>query len=269
MIDISPRRTYERLLRSWWVITIGLILGGLAGWLYTRFQPPVYEATAAYDVSLDQQQIAARLNLGPEKLPLVSTAQNVYLAPVVDVFDAPGVRARLVNDANAQGIKLQDEDVNGENFYLDRRGVRWFLSVRNTDPVAAAKLANLWLAAADPVIREAQAHTAQSRFLQLQRDAIQKCFSEMDFTRANQCAGTAFSAPSALEEYLNSLEQQISSEAQAGRSIDPAITFVVGRQAEPPSQPILYNTSLIILAGSLIGLLVGILAVSQIKVVKP
>jgi len=45
--------------------------------------------------------------------------------------------------------------------------------------------------------------------LQLQHDSVQKCFAEMDFALANQCAGTSFTTPAHLDAYLKELETQM------------------------------------------------------------
>lgn len=258
MNDLSPRTLFERILSTWWIIAALMILGGLAGWVFGRFRAPVYEATAAYEVSLDQQQIANRLSIPPSQLPLNAVAQDTYLIPVENSFTDPAVRNRLVADATAQGIKLKYTDINQTNFSIDLRGVLWLIRVRNTDPVVAARLANLWVAAANTALLEEQAHSNQAQALQVQRAAVQKCFSELDFAAANPCAGTSFSTPDVLQAYLNQLDQQINSEMLADHNIDPALTFVVAQPAEPPAQPVLNATGELILAGSLIGLLAGI-----------
>jgi hypothetical protein len=268
MNDVSPRELLERILRLWWVIAAGMLLGGMAAWVFSRFRPPVYEAIAIYEVSLDQQQLADRLKLDPSQLPMDFTAQNVYLAPAENIFYIPEVVARLVADANAQGIKLKDSDFYTPNFSMDRKGGRWLVSVRNSDPVIAAQLVNLWVASANSAIQDAQTHYARFMALQDQRTAVQKCFSKADFPQANQCAGTSFGAPAELDAYLNSLEQQIISEQQAGRDIDPALRYSFVGPADPPSFPVLYNTSTLILAGAVIGLLVAGLVLQRLPVHK-
>lgn len=259
MNDLSPRTFFERILGTWWIIAALMILGGVAGWIFGHFHAPIYEATATYEVSLDEQQLAERLSLPPSTLPLDSVTQNIYLDPVEVLFDSPEVRNRLVADATAQGIPLNYQDINTTIFSIDRRGVPWLVTVRNTDPVIAARLVNLWVEDSHTALQEAKAHSDQAQALQIQRTAVQKCFSELDFAQANQCAGTSFSAPADLQTYLNQLDQQINSEVLAGHNIDPALTFTFAQQAEAPGHPVLYVLSELILAGSLIGLLVGII----------
>jgi len=268
MNDLSPLDMLERTLRHWWLLAVLMVLGGAVGWTLSLFRHPVYEATAVYQVSLDEQQLVARGLVAADKLPLQFEDQNIYLSPVADLFDDSTVRAKLVADARSNNIQLQESDFNTVNFYLDRRGNQWFVTVRSADPVTTARLADLWLVNVDAALREAQTHTYQFLSLQLQHDSVQKCFAAMDFKQANQCAGVSFATPVDLGAYLKSLETNMTFEQQAGRGIDPALMFVIVSQANLPSHPALYSISLMIVAGSLIGLLAGIILVQVLQPVK-
>ncbi len=264
MNDIDPREILDRSLRFWWVAAVGVFLGGAAAWLFTSFRPPVYEATATYSVTLDTQQLAGRLKLDPSQVPTDFASQNPYLAPAENVFYLPGVISRMASDAQAQGIDFTAGDFRPSAFYLDRKGSNWFVSARSTDPALAARLADLWLAAADAALRTAQAHNARAMDLQEQLDRMQACFAGKDLPAANLCAGTSFATPADLEAARSSLQAQAQSERDAGWGIDPALEFTLVRPASAPSYPVLYTRSLVILAGALIGLLAGALVVQRL-----
>jgi len=51
--EIDPGEVLNRLLRSWWVIVLCMLLLGAAGYLFHTLRPPVYEATATFNVWLD------------------------------------------------------------------------------------------------------------------------------------------------------------------------------------------------------------------------
>lgn len=268
MNDLSPLDMLERTLRRWWMLVALMVLGGVAGWTFSLFRHPVYEATAVYQVALDEQQLVERGLVTADKLPLLFEDQNIYLAPAANMFYDSTMQANLVADARSHNIQLQENDFNPVNFYLDRRGKQWFVTVRSADPATAARLADLWLADVDAALREAQTHSYQSISLQLQHDSVQKCFAEMDFKQANQCAGASFAAPVDLGAYLKGLETQMTSEQQAGRGIDPALLFVIVSQANQPSHPVLYSVSLMMMGGSLIGFLAGMILVQVLRPVK-
>jgi uncharacterized protein involved in exopolysaccharide biosynthesis len=259
MTGLSSREVLDRTIHMWWILVVLAILGGLAGWIFSKTRPPIYEANAVYEVMLDEQQLVKDGLVTEDKLPLQFAENDVYLSAAADIFYNPDVKVRVIGDAMSQGIPLIEKDFTSTNFNLDRRGQRWSISVRSTDPSIAAKLANIWLTVANSALLEARGHTSQSLGLGLSLDSVQKCFSELDFSKANLCAGTAFSSPAGLVEYLKNIQQQIVSEKAAGFGIYPALSFVITSPAQPPASPILYSASLIILAGSLLGLLAGVL----------
>jgi Chain length determinant protein. len=265
MNDLLPLELLGRTLRRWWLLAALMLLGGAAGWVISQFRHPVYEATAVYQVTLDEQQLVDRGLMTADQLPLQFADQNIYLAPAADMFDDPAARASLVADARSQSIQLKESDFNPNAFYLDRRGKQWFVTVRSADPVTAARLADMWMSTVDAALRDAQDHSNHSISLQLQHDSIQKCFAEMDFNQANQCAGTSFTTPTDLAVHLKELETQMATEQQAGHGIDPALSFVIVSQASLPSHPVLYATGTIIAAGSLMGLLAGLVLVQVLQ----
>ncbi len=254
-----------RSLHGWWIVALAILVGGAAGWIFNSFQHPVFEATAFYDVTVDQDQLAVEQGLQPGQLDMDFAAQNVYLTPVEDIFYRPEVVNQLVTDATAQGISIQaDNFYTSNSFSIDRRGSRWFISVRRTDPGTAATLANLWVGAADTFVQDAQMHSAKALALQTERTLIERCFSNNDFIRADQCSGTSLSSSAELNTKLVDLAQQITAEQDAGRNVDPAIKHVFTEPAKPPVYPILYTRSLILLAGALIGFLAGIFILLQL-----
>jgi hypothetical protein len=268
MNDLSPLEMFKRTLQRWWMLVALMVLGGAAGWVFSLLQPPVYESTTVYQVNLDEQQLVDRKLVAAEQLPLEFADQNVYLSPVASMFNDPTVLSDMVTTANSQNIPLEQKDFNADDFSLDRRGAEWFVTVRSTDPARAAHLADLWLGGVDAALQEVRAHSFQVYSLRLQYDSLSKCFAEMDFQQANQCAGTSFADPAALDTWLNGLETQIASEQVAARGIDTAVMFVIISPANLPSHPVLYSVSLLIIAGSLIGLLAGIVLVQGLKPAK-
>ncbi|MFH2104563.1 MAG: Wzz/FepE/Etk N-terminal domain-containing protein [Chloroflexota bacterium] len=263
MKDKSPQEIFEATLRGWWVLILTTVLAALAGWAFSLVQPPVYEATAYYGVSLDQVKIAERSGLDPATvLPFEFTTLDIYYRPVESVFRDPDTKTQLVEVANADGIDIDIDEFTGHNFYIDRRGSEWFITVRHTDPGTAARLANLWVEVSDSRLRELQAHAFVHNTLVQQRELIENCFNTEDFVTANRCAGTSILDQSQLTAYFIDLNQQIQDEEISRQSIDIAITYQLVQPAELPEQPVLYQRSVLILAGGMIGFLIGTLGLN-------
>ncbi|MBN2386535.1 MAG: hypothetical protein JXB85_05905 [Anaerolineales bacterium] len=257
MIDISPRASLERLLRLWWVLALATLLGGLAGWLFSRFQPPVYEATALYRVELNTAAVIQRLSLDPE-IGLSLQVQNNYYGAVKGLVTSTAVLSDLETAAREQGLPVDTIDY---DISLLQSTHRFMFVVRSPDPELAAQVANLWMQIGDARLQESRAYAVQALVLELQRDSVYACFQDLDFTSANACAGTAFTVPTALDFYMDELNAQIETQRLASANIDAAFDLGVVELAELPASPVLYSVSTLIFAGMVFGFLMGITGV--------
>jgi hypothetical protein len=266
MNDINPQQALERAMHLWWLIAVCVLLGGVAGWTFSMFRHPVYEATAFYDVSVDQPELARRLGLDPQT-PLGFSAIRPYIDPAANVFYQEETQNELFAAAQSQGIPAEAVDFSSNDLILDRSGALWYVTVRNADAELAARLANLWLELADTRIRAMLAHAYSAESLETVRSAVMQCFSSLNLTKANECAGTAFNTPVEFETYIAGLDRQIAAERQASGGVDTVLEVELGRAAQPPAEPVLYRQGTLILAGSLAGFLVGLalIPISQLS----
>ena len=264
MNDLDSRTIFERLLRFWWVISLGMILGGLAGWVFSRFHQPIYEATAYYQVTMDEQALVKRLGLDPQT-EVDFLMVNPYLTLAADLFYSPDIRESVTTNLDAEGIHLSPADFNTRNFILDRRGSVWFVTARDSDPDRAVKMADLWLQTTDGHLREFQAHAVQLQVLKLQNSLVERCFTDFSFSEANLCAGTTFASLQEVNTFLGGLVDQIATEDVSSRGIDPLLSFVIDRPAVATASPMLYARSNLMVAGGLVGLLIAIVLVFTIK----
>jgi hypothetical protein len=261
MNDIELSQEFHLILHRWWLIALLTIVGGLSGWVVGYFLPPVYEATAFYKVDLNEDEVVKRDSL-PGIASLDYARTNLYLGPVADMFFDPEISTELVLSAAQNGISMTSEDFRAPTFSLDRRGMEWFITVRDRDPETAALLANLWLELVDARLNGQLAHASSAEDLQIVHALVETCFTGNNLEQGNQCAGTTFSGPSDLEAYLQDLEGQIASEQEDSGGLVPVISLEITRQAEPSSAPILYRRSLLMASGSLLGLLLSMLVIS-------
>jgi hypothetical protein len=257
MNDIVLQPAFARALKAWWIWALAIFLGGIAGWVFALFHAPVYEATAFYRVTVDAAEINRRLGFDPQRT-LEFSDSNVYLSPAADVFYLLEIPEELAAAAKRQGLSFAAGQFIPGNFILDRRGSTWFVTVRQTDPNRAAQLANLWLELVDNHLRDMSAHAFRVEALEVQRSSLIACFSSMDFTQANQCAGTVFSSPNDFDQYISGLDHSIALEREASHGLDTVLAFYLDRPAEVPANPILYSRSSAILAGGLLGFVVGL-----------
>ena len=248
MTEISPLELLHRALRFWWVAAAGAVLGGLLGLLFASFHAPLYEASSVYRVAFDETR-------APEAdFRDIETAKQAAL----DIFFSLPVQREVSELARAEGILVSQADFQDGRFTVQRINGRWLLAVRSEDPHHAAMLANAWSAAAQPQLEEAYSHALAVELIRRQIGVLETCFMTADLAQANVCADTGFANRAAYADSLQDLRSQQSREALAAVGLEAALTLQPGREAVPPTAPVHYGRNTLVLAGLLLGFLLGV-----------
>jgi hypothetical protein len=255
--DISPRDSLEHVLYYWWVIALAIITGGLLGWGIGRLSSPVFEARAGYRVSLDDNSVLAELHKTDPGAELTYDVKAPYLAPVALAFYTPEVRTAVQEQAAVEGLDFPQDSFRTGQLSLDQHGNAWMVVVRHSDPATAARLANLWISIADKNLRGAHTQAVLALSLKIQIDLLTRCFTLADLAQVNQCAGTSFTTPAEMQASYQGLDQQYQRALLASEGISTLVNFGPAEVAVPPARPVYYNTGLLMLAGGLLGLIIG------------
>jgi hypothetical protein len=266
MNDISPRKSLDQVLRYWWVIALAMIAGGIVGWGVSHLSAPVYEARAGYRVNVDDNALLAELRKTNPEAVLSYDIRAPYLTPVALVFYLPEVRSAVEEQARAEGLAFPSGGFRSGVLSLDQRGDEWTIIVRHSNKETAAKLANMWVDIADKYLRQAHEEAVQAQVLKMQLTVLSNCFSDMNLVDANKCAGTTFVDMREIQAYLKDLDRQYQEALTASKGISTLVTFNRSSVADPPERPVYYTTSLLILAGSLIGLLIAGAVIQRLPV---
>lgn len=264
--DISPRDSLEHALHYWWVIALSMVIGGLVGWGIARFSSPVYEARAGYRVTLDDDAVLAKAQKTNPAAELTYELRAPYLTPVALVFYAPEVRAAVEKQALADGLVFPEDGFRNGQLALDQRRSDWTIIVRHSNSESAAKLANLWVSTADGHLREARKQAALAETLKIQIALLSHCFLDSSLFDGNQCAGTSFTNLDEFTARFQELDRQYQDALSASEGISPLVNFEPGLEALVPSRPVYYNTGLLMLAGSLLGLIFGGVIVQKLPI---
>ena len=262
--DISPRDSFVHVLRYWWVIALAMIIGGLIGWGIGRLATPVYEARAGYRVSLDEDAVLAELHKTSPQAELTYDVRAPYLAPVALVFFASEVRTAVQDQATAAGLDFPKDGFRTGQLSLDQQGDEWTIVVRHSDPVSAAKLANLWVSIANGRLIKDHGQAVMAASLKLQIDMLTQCFTNPNLTEANQCAGTSFTKVPEMQAYYQDLDRKYQDALSANEGISTLVSFEPGAVATPPAQPIYYRTGLLMVVGGLLGLIIAGVVVQRL-----
>jgi capsular polysaccharide biosynthesis protein len=255
MSELSPRDILERTFRGWPLIAVGVLLGGLLGWLFSTLHTPIYETHAEILIHVDSALWAQE-----KKVDIIQEIElfNSY-QPIIGVISSKEVIENLILAAQAEGVPL-NRNTFLTNFSIQRVNLVWQMTVRAADPETAARLANLWVQTALPAYEAAHQHASAASVLELERLAVEKCFTDADFASGNACARTSFTAPADLETFLADLDTRIASERESAHSLDAALTLEAGAPASVPSAPMFYARTWLTLIGALLGLIAGIIA---------
>ena len=157
--EIDPGEVLSHLLRSWWVIVLCMLLLGAAGYLFHTLRPPVYEATATFNVWLDFNDLTTDREF-------TEYDEDLSINAVGNAYVSPAVLEKVIAEALKQGwIQAENELI--LNYKLERKHESWELRYLSTNPQLAMDVVNFWAASGYAHLSEleqAQAIPAYVRF---------------------------------------------------------------------------------------------------------
>jgi uncharacterized protein involved in exopolysaccharide biosynthesis len=236
---------YSRTLRQrWWMIVIIALLGGFFGFFFSILNPPIYEAHSVLIVGNDFTSI--------DRTTWTDTKSDAVINKSALIVNSKDVLDQIVTYFKAKGII-----VSSDAFSIARRISKWDLVVQDKDPIVAADVANAWLDLSYKTLDEARQHSINALAIAEKISLLTNCSNAS--TLSSFCAGITNDVQLSTE--IANLTKALDIEERDSRSISVVITFEKGSAAEIPSQPTIYNRNLLVLIGSLLGLLIGSLGV--------
>lgn len=135
MQEFDPVEHFYTYLRLWWLLLAAALLGGLAGFLFSRTHAPLYEAMAKFMVEIDLEKVPQdKLDFYYIDMALATTEGALISDEVLE--DVYAEAARL-GQATAGWDLLADTSI-------ERRHAFWELRFRHPDPELAKALVNWW-----------------------------------------------------------------------------------------------------------------------------
>ena len=242
--EFLPRESLERALEHWWVIVLLTVLGGIGGWAFHFFHPPLYEATAVVTVNMDYQ-----------KRQLSQYEEDYAFGDAAAIATSDDVENQIITEAQSRGIPTEFYQLR-QQMYLEREQSFWELHIRNQNPEIAAELANLWAGKFYAALNTALGHAIQADQIQTQIDAINKSLSHSGAPELSPESQTA----------LQNLTDELSQEQQASLGLISIMKFALSGSAVVPQEPVLYDLANLVLAGACIGFVVSLWVAGIIKV---
>ena len=199
--EFSSKNEILHLLHSWWMLVIGMVLGGLAGFAFNYVQQPTYQAKATVFTVIDYQKIRdVRLSEYDEDMT-INSVQSVMLS--TDVIGS------LIMEIAKSGISL-DYTSFMDRMSIYRKFTDYELFYRDYDPEIAQLIVNTW------------ADIGTQKYQVMQKSG----------------------------------------------SLPVYIKVIPGSLASLPTEPVQQHMNTHVLAGAILGLLVGV-AISSVRKVSP
>lgn len=247
--SFSPREKALNALTYWWVIAVTAIIGGLIGLGVFAVKKPVYEARVTLTISINYARTGV----------LEQYDKDLALGTAAGVIFSTDVMLQVADAAQDNDIPVDFETLKNSSV-MERKASQWTLRVRAADPDHAAFLANTWIDIGIDALDTAYAHAITAYSLQDYIDTLETCMQQVAVNAIVPIC--PYTSVTELQAELASASSLLLVEKQASRNLFPEMTFHVDQRATPPGKPVLYGRNNLVLAGLLIGLVVGIVIVS-------
>jgi len=248
MDDFSPIETIERALRGWWWVALLVICGGGAGWLAHKALPPQYEAKAVFSAAVDFKQAGS----------IDTLEQDKSINVIRDTILSPTVMDQVIVDAQAAGVTVDRAGLL-DMADLERKSEIWELRIRSSNPALAQTLVNLWADRANAVLKTYLLHAQQADALHQQLMVLSICLQQAVVPGSSDglCQQTD---PDGVAAQYQKVSDALNVETLASGGLPSWVLFDLQQKADLPTQPVMYGTNTLVLAGSLIGFVLALWA---------
>jgi polysaccharide biosynthesis transport protein len=135
MNEFVPLDHFYLFIRYWWVVVLATIIGGVAGFFFSRMHTPLYEATATFYINVDLSKV--------KESPLPLHDEDLALSMIQGALLHPQVVEELVQELKKSNPELDTVKFLA-NHTLERKNAFWELRYRDPDPLMAQEIVNLW-----------------------------------------------------------------------------------------------------------------------------
>lgn len=251
-LEFEPRQQFLRVLHRWWLMVLVGTAGGLLALAFSMTHPAMYEASAHLGMDIAYGS-TLRLELVVEDRVMGRVSALIESDPVLT-----RVVATLPSDLRASRGWATPADLRSA-VRIDKQLGEWLLTVDDRDPAAAAKVANVWADAAIEALDVATRHAWAAVGLQsgpFQVDCKQTQPETSDIPGIDWQAWSCTVLP--LKLSADALNGSLQNEIQQSQGILPVLAYSLLQRASPPATPVVWGRGTLVLAGTLIGFLTGV-----------
>lgn len=234
----------KTLLKKWWLIVIFALIGGMAGFIFTIKNPPIYEAFSVLIVGNDYTSV--------DRTIWTDTKSDTVINRSALIVNSDGIKDQIIAD-----FKKKGKEIEPDAFSIAKRLAKWDLVVQHTDPQLAAEAANAWLDISFNALLEARQHSLNALAISKKLSILTNCSNETD--PSSFCTGITNNIQ--LSDEITALTNALDAEERSSRSVSVVLTFEKGGYAEIPIRPTIFNRNLLVLVGCILGLILGSMGV--------
>jgi len=231
-----------------WLFLVGfMIVGGIIAFLLSQgSNKPVYESSATFSVSIDYRETGA----------LSDVQEDQAMRGVGYVLSSDTLVEELIDQLRSDGLSISKASFR-ENSFIDRVDFAWTIHFRSQDPQTAVKVIRTWEQLADSTIQQNLSHAQKSAEYQSLLWALESCLDPSP----ERIIFNDWCGHKTVDEILNeidSLSDQIRLERKQSGGLLSALLVENNSKARVPETPVRNQSGILIVAGSLIGVIVFI-----------
>jgi len=245
----------HRAITSWYVILLVGLVGAIIGWLISFTRPPLFQASVFIEYAVDYSRTAHMDDI---------TVHQAY-EQVRRVLLADETLKATLDTANERGdeeIIFTDIADLRSQIQLSRYPGGFELIVYGQNPEQSAATVNAWAEIALEETEKAIGHAIRAAELQSE---IYKAGCKLSADPGNSDRVVWLCASGRPDLDPDELADDLLQEVQQTRGILPIFTFSLLQEAQVPMDPIAWSQGSFILAGALVGLLLGFIGVNLYK----
>ena len=236
-------------IKYWWLIALFMLLGVTAGWLFSRTNPPWYEARAEIAINFDLHRTGV----------LTAENQDILVNTAGELISAIPIMDALYHEAQALGF---DEDfARFERIAVaERKGESLALRVQSPDPQFSYHLVERWSNYALLALENAEMHAIEADLLHRYLDGLAGCIQQVSAIGAGN--------PNCRIENLESLQTEITQTQAAllsarndARGFTPGIRYTLVQPATILPGVVQYQKNTLLLGGTLIGFIAALVII--------
>lgn len=244
-LNITPAIFQRSFLKNWWVIVLGMVVGGLLGLVISSSLTPIYESDFIIITNV-------RISVDQEITEIMLDAAINHIG---DLAYNPVVVERLEDAMTRQGVMLTFDTL-VDSSSVERRLNATHLKVRWKDPDISMQIANTWGLILYEMLQDGYKQALIAEDLTSYQATLETCLKDENSTGCGTYCGLT---KEALQAEITRLGDDIAAARNESLGLYPELTVSQYMEADLTEEPAFYEQRSLILAGMGIGLLLSLL----------